>query len=69
MAEMDTFFDPVENIVGKKDKMLLTSIFSFFHNVFKKASDQGWLKVGIEWYKINSVPDDKIKWSNGLDDE
>ena len=33
-------FDRVENIVGK-EKMLVTSIFSFSHNVFKKLLPQG----------------------------
>ena len=28
---------PIENIVGKKEKMLVTSIFSFCHNVFYQS--------------------------------
>ena len=39
----------VENIVGKKEKMLVTSIFSFSHNVFKGFFSFGSLKVGIVW--------------------
>ena len=39
----------VENIVGKGEKMLVTSIFSFSHYVFKKASFPGLLKVVIVW--------------------
>ena len=31
---MISVFDRVENIVGKKEKMLVTSIFSFSHNIF-----------------------------------
>ena len=32
--------------------MLVTSIFSFSHNVFQKASFSGLLKVGIVWGKV-----------------
>ena len=31
----------VENIAGKKEKMLVTSIFSFFHNVFQRLLSLG----------------------------
>ena len=31
----------VENMVGKKEKMLVTSILSFSHNVFKRLLLQG----------------------------
>ena len=31
----------VENIVGRKEKMLVTSIFSFTHNVFKRPLPEG----------------------------
>ena len=34
-------FEKVENIVGKKEKMLVTSIFSFSNNVFKRLLTQG----------------------------
>ena len=34
-------FDRVENIVGKGRKMLVTSIFSFSHKVFKSLFFQG----------------------------
>ena len=34
-------FDRVENIVKKKEKMLVTSIFSFSLNVFKRLLTQG----------------------------
>ena len=39
----------IENIVGKKEKMLVASIFSFSDNVFKEASFMGSLKVVIVW--------------------
>ena len=41
---MISVYDGIENIVEKgetlreKEKMLVTSIFSFFNNIFKKAS-------------------------------
>ena len=31
---------PFENIVGEKEKMLVTSIFSFSHNVFYFTKDE-----------------------------
>ena len=31
----------------------MTTIFSFSHNVFQKASFLGSLKVGIVWYRVN----------------
>ena len=34
-------FGRVENIVRKSSKMLVTSIFSFSHNVFKRLLFQG----------------------------
>ena len=37
---MNSVCDRVENIEGKKEKMLVTSIFSFFHNVFKRNLPQ-----------------------------
>ena len=37
-------FDRVENIVEKKEKMLVTSIFSFSHNVFKSFFFLGVIK-------------------------
>ena len=45
LAEMIvSFFDGIENIVWKKEKMLVTSIFSFFYrNVFKN-----FLFLGLE---------------------
>ena len=45
---LKTVYGRVENIVGK-EKMLVTSIFSFSHNVFKRPSFWGLLKVGIVW--------------------
>ena len=48
---------------GKKEKMLVSSIFSFSHNVFKrppfpqcfqKAPFLGPLKVGNVWYSVKS---------------
>ena len=39
----------------EKEKMLVTNIFSFFHNVFKSPLSQGHLKSGLcgkelKWY-------------------
>ena len=49
----------VENIVEKKEKLLVTSIFSFFHNVFKQLFTQGGL-CGT----VNPLPDHKNSdWS------
>ena len=39
----------VENIVGKKEKMLATSIFSFSPTMFSKASVIGVVKLWIVW--------------------
>ena len=49
-------FDSVENIVGKKGKMLVSSIFSFSHNVLKRLISQTRQKVslcgnGLKWRK------------------
>ena len=46
MAEMEQFFfDRVENMVGKGE-MLIISIFSFFHNVYKRLLSQGsWMSA------------------------
>ena len=38
------FFKWVENTVGK-EKLLVTSNFSFFHSVFKRLVSQGYQKV------------------------
>ena len=40
-------FDRDENIAGKRRKMLITIIFSFSHNVFKRLLSRGSLKVVI----------------------
>ena len=37
----------VENMVGKGAKMLVTSIFSFSHNVFKRILSWGCSKSGL----------------------
>ena len=43
-------FALVDNIVEKvKEKMLVTTIFSFSHNVFLRLLCGGALKVGILW--------------------
>ena len=42
-------FEWVENIAGEKEKMLVTSIFSFSLNVSKNAFHSGSLKVWIVW--------------------
>ena len=44
----------------EKEKMLVTSIFTFSHNVFKKAPFSGLLKVVIVWERVNYLPNDKI---------
>ena len=61
-----TVFDRVENIAEKKEKMLVSSIFSFSHNVLKgffvkfiKAWDclvKGW-NTSVLMYKL--IPDNK----------
>ena len=38
---MISVYDSVENIVGKGEKMLVTSILSFSLNVFKRLLSQG----------------------------
>ena len=43
---MQFAFGWVENIV-EKEKMLVTSIFSFTHNVFKRLLFQGHEKLGL----------------------
>ena len=47
--------DREENIVGKgenAEKMLVTSIFSFFHSVFKRPIPQGHENVGLVGKRI-----------------
>ena len=51
---MISVFDRVENIVVM-EKMLVTSIFTFSHNIFKKLLSWGLLKVGILFYRVNSL--------------
>ena len=48
----------VENI-GEKEKMLVTSIFSFSHIVFKRLLSWGSLKVGIVWLRVKGPSDGK----------
>ena len=43
----------VENIVGKK--MLVTSIFSFLHNVLKRLVNQGNKKAGLYGKELNTI--------------
>ena len=40
-------FKPVENTVGKKENLLVTSNFSFSHSVFKGFVSQGRQKVSL----------------------
>ena len=48
MTEILKFvFGRPENIVEKKEKMLVTSIFSFSNNVFKKLLSRGHKKLGL----------------------
>ena len=37
----EIFFGMGQKHCGKREKMLVTSIFSFFHNVFKRLPFQG----------------------------
>ena len=52
---IEFIFDSVENIVRKKEEMLLTA-FSPFSTMFSKDS---LLRVGIVWQKFKSSPTDK----------
>ena len=62
-AQMATFI-PVRVENWEKEKMLATNIFSFYHNISKKASLPGFIKPGIVYNKVNSLPNDKIlDWS------
>ena len=49
IVKLKSILGRVENIVGKEEKMLVTIIFSFSYNVFKKASFSRSLKVRIVW--------------------
>ena len=40
----------------EEEKMLVTSIFSFSDNVFKRLLSQGGRKVGIVWVIVNPLP-------------
>ena len=40
--------------VGKKEKLLVTSNFSFFHGVFKRRLMQT-RKPGLVWERINEI--------------
>ena len=44
--------------MSEKEKMLVTSIFSFSHNVFKELCTQGRYKLGV-----NPFPNDKF-WTH-----
>ena len=52
-------FDWTKNIVRKREK---TGYYHFllFPQCFQKAYFSGSLKVGIVWYIVNSLPNDKI---------
>ena len=58
-------FGIVENIVGKGE-IACTSNFSFFYNVFQKASFPDMTNGVIEWEWVRYLPNDKIldqsKW-------
>ena len=45
----------VENILGKKEKMLVTSIFSFSPKCFQKCSLSGSLKVRLNGKALNKM--------------
>ena len=47
---MEFLYDRIENV--EKEKMLVTSIFSFSHNVFKRHLPQGHLKPGPMFGKV-----------------
>ena len=47
MQKLKFVLERVENILGKGE-MLVTSIFSFSHNVFESFFSRG-VKVGIVW--------------------
>ena len=51
---MISLLDRVENAV-EKEKILVTSIFFFSNNVFKKASYTGVVKVVIVRYRVNRL--------------
>ena len=49
----------------EKEKLLITSNFSFSHSVFQKACFPGVSKSVVVWELINSLPDDQVlDWSN-----
>ena len=50
------FFWVGKKTLWEKEKMLVTSIFSFFHNVFKRPL----FIVGIVWKRVNPIPENKI---------
>ena len=50
---MKFLWGKVEN-TGRKGKMIVTSIFSFFHNVFKRPPFRV-IKVRIVWEWVNSL--------------
>ena len=55
-------FGGVESMVGKKEKMLLTNVFSCSTMFFKNTSSLGSLKAWIVWLrvKIKLLLDDKL---------
>ena len=40
-------FHRVENIKGKKEELLVNSIFSFIHNIYTRVLSQGRSKLGL----------------------
>ena len=45
----------VEKPFWEKEKMLVTSIFTFCQNVFKKPLSHGCLKVGNVWQRVHNA--------------
>ena len=54
-----SLFDKVKNTIREKEKMLVTSIFSFTKNVFKNLLPQGHFNLGLEDKQLR-------KWSAGV---
>ena len=51
-------------MLWEKEKLLITSNFSFSHSVFKRLLLQTRKKPGLVWERVNSSPNDKfLDWS------
>ena len=49
-------YEKLELVLGRVENILITSNFSFSHNVFKKALSSGSLKVGKEFNPFPNRP-------------